>query len=197
MKLLLGLGPLLLTLALPLPLRAQQSPSHEFYPTHVGDTWSYDSSVRGAFVNTVVDSAAAGGTVSYRVRSTDAAGRMQHYHIRHLDGRVLLTPPGGEEHLFIDFSVPLNDSFTVEHGQAAGRVTYRAYHESIHLLGAEHRAVREYLHHAPGGRGFSSYYARGIGLVAMVWVDPGTTVRLRRAEVAGMAVVCGDDSGLR
>jgi hypothetical protein len=176
----------LLSLAFHLPLSAQTGGGHEFYPLHVGDAWSYQSSARGVFVNEIVDMADVEGTTQYRVRSTDASGRTHHYRIRVHEGRVFHTPPSADEHLFLDFTVPPGGSFDVPRGQAAGTVTYRAFHDKIALGGSVYRHVREY-HHADAG--FSSFYARGIGLVGMTWSEGGAAVHLLHADVGGRVLV--------
>lgn len=68
------------------------------------------------------------------------------------------------------------------------RVEYRAFHDTLTLPGGSYRDVREYRHLPSSGPEYASYYARGIGLVAMVWSEPGPRVRPVQASVAGRTI---------
>lgn len=160
---------------------------HAYYPMNVGDVWVYDSSARGEFRNEVVDASRADGRMRYRVRSTDAAGRVHYLSVRVDDERVFSSPEPGSEHMLVDFGAALKESFETTQGAAAVRVEYRAFHDTLSLSGGTYRDVREYRHRPSSGPDYSSYYARGIGLVAMVWSEPGPRVHLLQATVGGKA----------
>jgi hypothetical protein len=161
---------------------------HDYYPMNVGDVWVYESTARGEFRNEVVGSSTVEGVLRYRVRSTDASGRVHYLSVRFDNGRVFTSPESGADQLLVDFGVALKQSFTVTQGAAAVAVEYRAFHDTIGLPGGTYRDVREYRHRPSSGPEYSAYYARGVGLIAMVWSEPGPRVRLIRARVAGRAV---------
>jgi hypothetical protein len=158
---------------------------HAYYPMNIGDVWVYESTARGEFRNEVVESSPVDGAMRYRVRSTDASSRTHHLSVRFEGERVFSAPESGAEQLLVDFGVALKQSFKT--AQGAATVEYRAHHDTIDLPGGTYRDVREYRHLPSSGPEYSSYYARGIGLVAMVWSEPGPRVRLIEASIAGKA----------
>lgn len=165
--------------ASPVPPRAPAG--HAYYPMHVGDVWVYESTARGEFRNEVVDASPLEGGMRYRVRSTDASGRVHYLRVRIDKDRIFSSPESGPEQLLVDFGVPLKASFET----GAARVEHRAFHDTLSLPGGTFRDVREYRHVPASGPEYSSYYARGIGVVAMVWSESGPQVRLLQATVAG------------
>lgn len=156
---------------------------HEFYPVHVGDRWEYESSVRGRFSNEVVSFDGS----TYSVRSIDASGRVTHYGVEVRGDSVLHRRDQHEARLLVDFGAPLGGSFSAAVGQGVEIVTFAAEHEAFEVSGRTFAQVREYQHKGDSGLVYSSYYARGIGLVGMQWAS-GTSVRLLGAEVAGQRV---------
>jgi hypothetical protein len=153
---------------------------HEFYPVNVGDRWDYESSARGPFSNEVVSFDGS----AYRVRSTDASGRVSHFDVELRGDSVLLRLDQQDSRLLVDFGLPLGGSFIGSAGAAAEIVTFTAEHESFAVSDRTFALVREYRHEGEGGLVYSSFYARGIGLVSMQWAS-GMSVHLVAADVAG------------
>jgi hypothetical protein len=48
--------------------------AHEYYPLRIGNSWTYVSTVRGEFTNSVVDTTRTDGELWFRTASTDARG---------------------------------------------------------------------------------------------------------------------------
>jgi C-terminal processing protease CtpA/Prc len=168
---------------------AQHAPTaaaHDYYPLGVGDSWTYQSSFRGEFTNLVTDTSRLDGVLWYSVTSTDERGLVQQLQVRHAAGRVLQRAGTGPEQVIADFTAPVGESVAVTQGTAPVTVTYTAHHDTVTVLGTTYRDVRQYRHAMGGGTGWDAYFARGIGLVAMVWPNAEQQVRLVRAEVAGV-----------
>lgn len=158
-------------------------PTHDYYPVNAGDRWEYESSARGRFSNEVlsVEESVA------RVRSIDAGGRVSQYDVEIRGDSIMLRPDGQNIRLLVDFGVPLGGSFIGSAGPNAETVAFRAEHDSLVFSGLVLRNVREYQHRPEVGGHYTSYYARGFGLVAIRW-DSGMSVRLVAAEVGGRSI---------
>jgi hypothetical protein len=159
------------------------SQSHAYYPIATGDRWEYESSIRGRFTNEVlsVDGAVA------RIRSTDASGRTTELSVEVRGDSVLLRPGSEAPRLLVDFSAPLGSSYIGSAGPSSELITFKAEHERLELSGIVFAQVREYQHKAEAGVTYTSYYARGIGLVGMRW-ESGPSVHLVSADVGGRTV---------
>lgn len=184
---------LLSVLATSAPLQVVHDVSRDFYPTPVGATWTYESSVRGRFSNTVADSTVEGGHVWYRVTSTDAQGAVQQFAMRHEGGR-LFQRVGGAERLFADFTVPVGGTYTVPQGTASLTVRFAAEHDTITLTGSRFRDVREYRTRMPDGGEQVQYYARGIGIVQVAGPSIAMLSRLVAADVGGRTFTAPPDA---
>jgi C-terminal processing protease CtpA/Prc len=159
--------------------------SHDYYPTAIGDRWTYESSMRGRFTNEVVDTVRIDDGVYYRVASTDAAGDARYFHVRHEAGRVYHRVGTSPETLFMDFTVGAGGSFRTSADRSGSTVTFTAEHDTLTVLGTPYRHVRVYRTTAPGGP-FDVYFARGIGIVGNVSAGgSGLRSRLVEARVAG------------
>jgi hypothetical protein len=123
-----------------------------------------------------------------RVRTTDPAGRTQSLHVRRDGGRIYQRAGAGDEMLLVDFDVPLNGSFTTMQRMNRVTVTYRANHEKLRLHGMEFSDVRGYSHAMAGGTDYRAYFARGIGLVGMTWIDASLETLRVSAQVGGRTV---------
>lgn len=177
-----GLLSLLLTALAIVPV-VLASQTHAYYPTATGDRWEYESSIRGRFSNEVLsveDSAA-------RIRSTDASGRTTEFDVEVRGDSILLRPGSAAAGLLVDFSTPLGSSYIGSAGPSSEIVTFKAEHERLELSGIVFEHVREYEHRAAAGVTYTSYYARGIGLVGMRW-ESGPSVHLVSADVGGRTV---------
>jgi carboxyl-terminal processing protease len=164
---------------------ASGDPSTDFYPMEVGDQWIYESTLRGEFTNEIVGTQRIDGRVHYQVESVGADGRTNRHSVRR-DGPVVHHRTArGEEWVLVDLGVPVGGSFEAMQGGHRTRVVFAARHETLRLGGAEFRDVREYVHSPDGGEEYSSYFARGIGLVGMQWSASRHTVRLTHAVVGG------------
>jgi hypothetical protein len=158
-------------------------PTHAYYPAAAGDRWEYESTVRGRFTNEVLS---VDGPIS-RVRSVDASGRVSHLDVEVRGDSVLLRRDGQNARLLVDFGVALGDSYMGSAGPSAEVVSFQAEHESLELGGLVLQNVREYQHRPESGVGYTSYYARGVGLVGMQW-ESGISVQLVAAEVGGKSI---------
>lgn len=177
----LGAGAIAATLVVA-PRMPSDSPA-EFYPMQVGNRWTYESSIRGRFVNEVVSRDASGGMTTYRIASTDSRGRVQTIIVRFVDGKVYQGAEGGPEVLLLDLGVEAGGTFAAAESPRRVEVTYRGFHETHDVLGTVYRDVREYFHDVPGGMSSTSYFARGVGLVGIIASQFNT--RLVEAELAG------------
>jgi C-terminal processing protease CtpA/Prc len=166
---------------LPAAVAAQQ----DYYPLHVGARWTYESSFRGTFTNTVTDTVRIEGLLWHRVESTDEHGSTQVLHMRRDGGLVHQRIGTGRDFRFMDFDVPVGGSFTVEQGPSSISVTHVAQHDTLTVLGTPFHDVREYRHVMPDGQSWTAYYVRGIGQVALDWPRAGQQARLVRAQVGG------------
>jgi hypothetical protein len=155
-----------------------------FYPTQPGDTWTYESSLRGRFTNEVVDPVLRDGPPVFRIRSTDAAGREQMFFGRHDGSRLYQGPREESMTLLADFSLEAGASSSTRPGGAA--VTLKARHESLDVFGHRFPDVAEVHVALHAGSGLTYYFARGIGLVGMRSDDSALRVRLVTATVGGI-----------
>lgn len=155
-----------------------------FYPTQTGDTWTYESSVRGRFSNQVVDSVLRDGAAVFRIRSTDAAGREQMFFARHHGSQLYQGPREESMTLLADFSLEAGASSSTRPGGAV--VTLKARHESLDVFGHRFPDVAEVHVASTTGGGLTYYFARGIGLVGMAHDDSAHRVRLVTATVGGI-----------
>lgn len=161
-----------------------------YHPSGVGDTWTYESSVRGVFTNEVLDASAANGAVVHRVRSTDEAGGEQMLAVRHEGSRVYIGPEGGPGVLLADFGLDVGSSVVDEARGAT--VTLRAHHEELDVFGARFADVMEVEHTLPTGGTHTYFFARDVGLVGNASTAPDTQVRLVEATVDGRTVRAGE-----
>jgi hypothetical protein len=164
------------------------SDAREFYPTRPGDTWTYESSVRGRFTNQVTDSMLSDGFVIYRIASTDAAGREQTLMARQDGPRLYLGPSPESLALLSDFSLELGASTPTKWGMQVGTVAIAGRHATLDVFGTRFDDVVE-VHIAPSaGAGLTYYFAFGIGMVGMESDHPRARVRLVTATVNGITV---------
>jgi hypothetical protein len=173
---------LLLTSLATVPV-VHASQSHAYYPIATGDSWEYESSIRGRFSNEVLS---VEGSVA-RIRSTNASGRTTEFDVEVRGDSVLLRPGSETAGLLVDFGAPLGSSYIGSAGPSAEIITFKAEHERLELSGIVFEHVREYQHRAEAGVTYTSYYAQGIGLVGMRW-DSGPSVHLVSADVGGRSV---------
>jgi hypothetical protein len=160
----------------------------EYYPAEPGNTWTYESSVRGQFTNQVVDTVSGEGSVIFRIRSTDSSGREQMLIVRHDGPRLYLGLDLESLALLADFSLEVGASTPTRMGAEEATVTVVARHESLEVFGAPFDDVVE-VHVAPGsGGGLTYYFARGVGLVGMESASPLSQVRLIEARVGGKTI---------
>ncbi len=165
------------------------SDAREFYPTHPGDTWTYESSIRGQFTNRVADSVLSEGSVIFRILSTDSSGREQMLMVRHDGPRLYLGPDPESLALLSDFSLEVGASWPTRMGMQEATLTLAGRHEALDVFGTRFEDVVE-VHIAPRtGGGLTTYYfARGVGLVGMESDRPRSQVRLIRATVGGRTI---------
>jgi hypothetical protein len=159
-----------------------------YYPIEPGNTWTYESSIRGRFTNQVVDSLVSQESVIFRVRSTDSSGRHQMLMVRH-DGSRLYLGAGVESLALIsDFGLEVGASTPTLMGTQDAILTLAARHESLSVYGIQFDDVVE-VHIAPRrGGGVTYYFARGVGLVGMESASPAFEVRLVHATVSGRTI---------
>jgi C-terminal processing protease CtpA/Prc len=153
----------------------------DYYPLRIGTSWTYMSTLRGEFTNSVVDTTRSDGVLWYRVASTDARGATQNLLMRQDGERIIQRLPNGSELLLVDFAVPVGDAFVA---QQNATVTFVAQHDTLTVLGARYSDVRHYRY--LGGRlQYDVYYARGVGQVAVEYVRDIVRSRLVRATIGG------------
>lgn len=168
--------------------------SRDYYPTAIGDRWTYESSVRGRFTNEVVDTVRIEDRLYDRVASTDAVGDTRYFHVRHEGGRVYHRVGNSPEALFMDFTVAEGGSFRTSTDRSGSTVIFTAEHDSLTVQGAPYARVRVYRNTGPGGA-FDVYFARGIGIVANVSVGgSGPRSRLVEARVGGVEISATADA---
>lgn len=163
--------------------------AHEFYPLAPGNKWTYQSSVRGEFVNEVVGHDSRARPPRYTVQSTDRNGRIDTMFVTHDNGRIYQEASRSGRSLLVDFSVEEGASFNADRGRSEVIVTYRNFHPMLTLMGAEYHDVREYRHTINGEFASTSYFAKGIGLVGLVSADGRQATRLLSAEVGGRRIL--------
>lgn len=162
--------------------------AHEFYPIHIGDTWTYESSIRGQFTNQVVDSLVTEGSVIFHVRSTDSEGRQQMLMVRRDGPRVFLGTEPESLALLADFSLKVGESTPTRMGNQEATLTLAARHESLDVFGGLFEDVVE-MHVMPrSGSGVTYYFARGVGLVGMESTHPKAQVHLIQGTVGGRPI---------
>jgi len=159
-----------------------------FYPAELGNTWTYESSVRGQFTNQVIDSVSSEGSVFFHIRSTDSSGREQMLMVRHDGPRLYLGTDVESLALLADFSLEVGASSLTRMGAEEATVTLVARHESLEVFGAPFDDVVEVLVAPGSGSGLTYYFARGVGLVGMESARPMSQVRLIEARVGGRTV---------
>lgn len=165
-----------------------ETDAREFYPTQPGDTWTYESSVRGQFTNLVVDSLLSEGSAIFRVRSTDSSGRQHMLMIRHDGPRLYLGADPESLTLLSDFSLEVGASSSTRLGSREATLTLAARHKSLDVFGSRFEDVVE-VHIAPeSGSGVTYYFARGVGLVGTESALPASQVRLIEATVGGRTI---------
>jgi C-terminal processing protease CtpA/Prc len=156
--------------------------AHDYYPLRIGTSWTYVSTLRGEFTNSVVDTARVDNVLWYRIASTDERGATQHMLTRQDGERIIQRLPNGSEMLLVDFAVPVDEAFVAQQGAA---VAYIAHHDTLTVLGARYRDVRHY-RYTGAGLQYDVYYARGIGQVAVEYVREVMRSRLVRATIDGV-----------
>jgi C-terminal processing protease CtpA/Prc len=159
--------------------------AHDYYPLRIGTSWTYASTLRGEFTNSVVDTTRTDGVLWYRVASTDGRGVTQNLLMRQDGERIIQRLPNGTELLLVDFTVPVGEAFVA---QQNATVTYVAHHDTLTVLGARYSSVRHY-RYLGGGLQYDVYYARGVGQVAVEYVRDIVRSRLVRATIDGVALV--------
>ncbi|TVP76686.1 MAG: hypothetical protein EA352_05345 [Gemmatimonadales bacterium] len=162
--------------------------ARDYYPTEPGDTWTFESSVRGEFTNEVADSTVQDGAVVFRIRSTDAVGREQTLIVRHDGPRLYLGPNAESLSLLADFGLEEGESRTVEMAGGVATTTLVARHDELDVFGTSFRDVVKVELAREGAGTQTHFFARGIGLVANESDAPPSRVRLVRATVGGEAV---------
>lgn len=164
-----------------------QSPvdARDYYPTQPGNTWTFESSVRGAFTNEVADSTLQDGAVVFRIRSTDAAGREQVLLARHDGPRLYLGPNAESLSLLADFGLEEGESRAVEVAGGTATTTLIARHDELDVFGTRFRDVVEVELAREGAGAQTHFFARGIGLVGNESDAPPSRVRLLQATVGG------------
>ncbi|TVR66624.1 MAG: hypothetical protein EA422_01625 [Gemmatimonadales bacterium] len=165
--------------------------AHAYYPAQIGDSWLYESSVRGVFTNEVVDSIAVDGSTVFRIRSTDAAGRVQTLAVRYDGPRVYVGPETGPEMLLADFG--MEEGVSVVDRSRGVTVTLKARHETMEVFGRRFSDLVEVEHTGPTGGKVTHFFARGIGSVGNESTQPPARVRLLEATVGGQAVEPGSE----
>jgi len=167
--------------------------AREFYPTGPGDTWTYESSVRGRFANQVADSILDGKSVVFRIVSTDAAGQEQTLLVRQEGSRLYLGPNQGSLALISDFGLEAGASAPTRWGTQEAVLTIAGRHDALEVFGTRFNDVVE-VHIVPAnGGGLTYYFARGIGMVGMESNHPDARVRLVTATVNGRTIGAATD----
>jgi hypothetical protein len=183
---------LLLVLAAAAPAAAQQADSaRAYYPAAPGDSWTYDSSLRGEFTNRVADTVRLDGQLWHRVVSTTADGTPSTYLLRHDGARVYQRAGSAPEMLLADFSLAVGGYSQATQAGGDVRITYVAHHDTVTLLGARWHDVRQY-RTATRAMEYDTYYARGIGIVGTRGRTQPIHSRLLRATVAGVDHVAAE-----
>ncbi len=161
---------------------------HEFYPTQPGDTWTYESSIRGQFTNQVADSVLTEGLVIFRILSTDSSGRERLLMVRQDGPRLYLGSDPESLDLLADFSLEVGASTPTRMGMQEATLTVAGRHENLDVFGTQFEDVVEVHIELETGSGLTYYYVRGVGLVGMESDRPTSQVRLIKAIVGGRTV---------
>jgi hypothetical protein len=82
--------------------------------------------------------------------------------------------------------VPAGGTFSTVQGPTQWTVTFVAEHDTLTLFATRYAGVREYAHRSPATQ-YTSYFVRGLGLVATRFAGSPQHARLVRAHVAGRA----------
>jgi hypothetical protein len=167
--------------------------AREFYPTGPGDTWTYESSVRGRFTNQVAGSIPGEGSGAYRIRSTESSGREHTFMVLQDGSRLYVGPDLESLSLLADFSLEVGSSSLMRLGTQEATLTLAGRHDTLDVFGTRFEDVVE-IHIAPAAGGTRIYYfARGIGMVGMQSEGQSDRVRLATATVGGRTVLAAQD----
>jgi hypothetical protein len=164
------------------------SDASAYYPTQPGDTWTYESSVRGQFTNQVVESVQEGESVTVRILGTDASGREQTFMVRKAGPRLYLGPDSESMTLLSDFSLEVGASTPTRAGAQEPTLTIGGRHEALDVFGTRFEDVVEVRVAQASGATAIYYFARGVGMVGMESDYPSVQVRLVTATVDGETV---------
>jgi len=164
------------------------SDAREFYPTQPGDTWTYESSIRGQFTNQVADSVLTEGSVIFRILSTDSSGREQLLMVRQDGPRLYLGSDPESLALLADFSLEVGSSAPTRMAMREATLTVAGRYEDLDVFGTRFEDVVEVHVELETGSGLTYYFARGVGLVGMESDRPMSQVRLITATVGGRTI---------
>ncbi len=162
--------------------------SDEYFPLQIGNKWYYQTTLGYNHTIEIIDTVRINGQLFFKTEGKYTRGRSTGHYTRYSDNKIYQKLGDREEYLFIDLSTPLDEPYSAYQAHMQTLVTRKASHETIDLFGKNFRNVIESYHQLPEGDNYHSYYARGIGLVALIWDNEDQNVTLRRAIIDGKTV---------
>lgn len=162
--------------------------SDEYLPLQIGNKWHYQSTLSYSHMIEITDTTRINGHLFYKTERKDNRGRSSSYYARYSDNKIYHKFDGSKEIFFIDFDAQPDEPYTSYQGPMQTVVTRVASHDTITILGNEFKNVLESYHQLPDQNNYHSYYARGIGLVALIWDREGQEIMLQKAIIDGKTV---------
>ncbi len=162
--------------------------SEEYFPLQIGNKWYYESTLGYSHTIEIIDTARINGQLYFKIERKDDRGRTGSYYARYTNEKIYQKFNESEEILFIDLAAPFNESYTAHQGHIQTLVTRKTIHDKITISGNEFENVIESYHQLPDQNNYTSYYARGIGVVSLIWDRENQEVKLVRARIDGKTV---------